>query len=327
MKHRFFILLAPILALALVAGCGGINTYNPSVIGGASRLIFAGHGYSDDVDVINLESMTILATITGAGGYRMVLSTDGRTLYSTGGGGLISVSNAETFTLTSSIDPTVAFPSIAADELEAIAINPAGTRVYVFDEQGDTALFVIDTATNTVLSAVSLALDEPENAIVSPDGAFVYVVDNSVIAKISTTSLAIVATVPVGSDAHGIALNSAGTQVYAKGDDGIDAFDAVTLAFVTNIVCGSDGYYIDNRPGSSRLYAVNEGSTLSVINSATNTLVSDVTLSLSSARGVFAAPGGSPVVVATSGGLVQVDASSLAELSTLSGSYQSILIK
>ncbi len=319
--------LVAALFLPLLAGCGNCNPSAGTILPG-TLIAFAGHGYSEDVDVIELESMTILATITGAGGYRMVLSRDGNTLYSTGGDSLVYVSDARTYTLITAFDPSTAFSGIGSDELEAIAINPAGTRVYVFDESGDTAIFVIDTASNTAIAAMALPLDEPENAVVSPDGAFVFVCDNSVIAKISTASLAIVATVPVGSDAHGIAINSAGTRVYAKSSDGgIDAFDAATLALVTNIPASNDGYYLDIRPGSTRLYAVNESFTLSVITTSTNSLIADVTLSLSSARGVFAAPGGSPVVVATSSGLVKLDAATFAELGSMSGRYQSIVIR
>ncbi len=330
-RMRVAALMATCL-LALLAGCGNCSATAGGGVLPAGRIAFAGHGYSEDVDVIDLDSMTIVATITGAGGYRMVLSPDGDTLYSTGGDDLVYVSDARTFTLTSSFDPSAGFAGITSSELEAIAINPAGTRVYVFDESGDTAIFVLDTASNTVIAAQGLALDEPENAVVSPDGAFVYVVDNSVIAKVSTASLSIVDTVAVGSDAHGIALNGSGTHVYAKGtSDGIDVFDTATLGFVTNIPTGSGsfaiGYYLDNRPGSSRLYGVDERFTLSVMNSGANTLIQDVTLSLTDARGVFAAPGGSPVVVTSGDGLVKIDAITFAELGSMPGRYQGLVIR
>lgn len=339
MKKLSFIHILSAAALALLVGCGGKNnTYNPSIIPGNTVIIaYAGHGYSEDIEVIDVATMTVLDTIVGAGGYRMAISNDGLTIYSTGGDSLIYVSSTVTNTLTTSFDPSDG-EDISSSELEAIVLSPDGTRLYVFDEHGDTALFVIDTSDNSVLSATALDLYEPENVVISPDGAFLYVVDNRDLLKISTSTLSIVNSTGVDSDAHGVAINSAGTFVYAASEgstailgastgSGIDAFNADTLAVVTNIGADNDGYHMDNRPGSSRLFAVNESSIMSVMNSTTNALIADVTLSSFGARGVMEIQNGAFVLVCASSGLLKLDGGSFAEVAVApGGGYQSVVV-
>ena len=77
MKEYGIIFLHLFLALNLNA-----QTVNRAYVGG---------GYGTGVDVINVDSMTIITTIPGAGGYRMVLTPDGKKLYSTGGNTLVYV--------------------------------------------------------------------------------------------------------------------------------------------------------------------------------------------------------------------------------------------
>ncbi len=290
-----------------------------------SLIAFVGRGYNENVDVVDLDSMSIITTIVEAGGYRMVLSKDGNKLYSTGGDSFFYVSDARNFQLITAFDPGTQF-ELNVQELEAIAISPDGKKVYVADEQGDNALFVIDTATDTVMDrAILNDLREPENAVVSPDGAFLYLVDNSVVAKIDTSNLAIVSKVQAGSDAHGVAINLNGNRIYTEGvNGGIDVIDAGSMAAVANIP-DAVGYYLEAH--GNRLYGVNEGTLLSVMDIASNQLIENVTTSLSNTRGVTASPDGSMILVATGGGLIKLDAISLSELGTLPDRfYQSVVV-
>jgi YVTN family beta-propeller protein len=54
-----------------------------------------------------------------------------------------------------------------------VAVNPAGTRVYVTNEFSET-VSVIDTSTNTVV-AIAVVGQYPEGVAVTPDGTRVYV--------------------------------------------------------------------------------------------------------------------------------------------------------
>ncbi len=298
-------------------------------------LAFVGHGYSpDDLEVIDLNAMQNVATITGAGGYRVVTTPDGRKLYSTGGDSLVYVSDAVGRTLITSFDPAAGTAENTPSELEAIAISPDGSRVYVMDEQGFAGLFVIDTSTDTVVASTSALtdpdwlFDEPENAVVSPDGRFLFVVDNTDLVKIDLQTLAIVGRVGVASDAHGVAINPAGTRVYADSESGgIGVFDAADLTEITNVGTGFGlAYFIEHAKGENRVYAVDEGSTLTVIDTGTNTLVDSIDVGSCCARGVTTTAGGAHVVVATSGGLVLLDAQTFEILGTVAGSFQSVVV-
>ncbi|MFQ5769748.1 MAG: T9SS type A sorting domain-containing protein [bacterium] len=137
---------------------------------------YVGRGYGTGVDIIDINNMTKIGSIPEAGGYRMVLSLDGKKLYSTGGGSMIYVSDLEADTLIKAFDPSQV--NYTSSELEGIALSSDGSKVFVCDESS-TNIFVIDTAVDTVVSAGVLDADEPENAILSPDGQYIYVNDNS----------------------------------------------------------------------------------------------------------------------------------------------------
>jgi YVTN family beta-propeller protein len=82
---------------------------------------------------------------------------------------------------------------------EGIAVNSAGTRVYVANN-GDNSLSVIDTASNTIVSNVG-GLSLPMGVDVTLDDTQVYVVNdgNNTVSVIDTTNNALVNTVTVGN--------------------------------------------------------------------------------------------------------------------------------
>ncbi|MFQ5486533.1 MAG: YncE family protein, partial [Desulfobacterales bacterium] len=146
---------------------------------------YAGGGYGTGVDIIDVDSMTRIGSLPDAGGYRMVLSLDGKKLYSTGGNSFIYITDTAADTLIKAFDPS-AFP-VTSNELEGIAISPDGGKVYVVDEM-TTAVFVLDTSDDTIIQATDLSTDESENAVLGPDGQFLYVNDNTWASKFSTVT-------------------------------------------------------------------------------------------------------------------------------------------
>ena len=61
---------------------------------------------------------------------------------------------------------------------EGVAVNPAGTRVYVTNPAGNNPnINVIDTSSNTVVAVISL-MGFPHGLAVKPDGSRVYVTSN-----------------------------------------------------------------------------------------------------------------------------------------------------
>ncbi len=328
-----------LLILAVLLGSPGCGCGGDVGLTGLSSLpvsiVYAGEGYDgpDGIHVIDVNTMTLVTTIANAGGYRMVLSLDGSKIYSTGGTETFYISNATTNTLITSYDPATFFADTSS-ELEAIAMNPAGTRVYVFDEQGDADLFVIDTATDLpILNAFDVAspFSEPENVFVDPTGSFLIMADNSDIWKIDIGTLTVLGSVPSGGDAHGVNMRLDGTRAFYQGvTGGIDVLDtAGAMAFVTNIpnpACtGSCGYYVEHAKVGTRVYEVDESDNLGVYDSTTNTLITNVTLSTGSARGVTTTSDGSTILVATDSGLIKINAVTLLETGFLAGSFQSVI--
>jgi len=281
---------------------------------------YAGRGYGVGIDIIDVDSMTKIGTIPDAGGYRMVLSLDGKKLYSTAGNAFIYITDTEVDTLIKAFDPSVF--SVTSSELEGIAISPDGSKVYVIDES-TTAVFVIDTNDDSIIQAGTLAADEPENVVVSPDGQFLYVNDNTWTTKFSTITFEDLGFLTTAGDGHGVAVSQDGAKVYAEGV-GVIVIDTATMTATDTLSAG--GYYITVSQDGSRVYAVNESNKLAVIDTQADTIMTTVTLSSFGCSGVTANQSGQTVLVAGNAKLIKLDASALTETGTLAGSYQSVVI-
>jgi YVTN family beta-propeller protein len=79
-----------------------------------------------------------------------------------------------------------------------VAVNPAGTRVYVTNEEND-SVSVINTATNKVIATVNVGI-EPLGVSVTPDGKKVYVANgyNGTVSVINAATNTVIDTVDVG---------------------------------------------------------------------------------------------------------------------------------
>jgi len=205
---------------------------------------YVGTGYGTGVDIVDVDSMTIIGSISDAGGYRMVLSADGKKLYSTGGDYFIYISDTQADTLITVFDPSQGL--IDTYELEGISLSPDGSRVYVTDEYTDN-IFVLETATDTIIERASLNFDEAEDNIVSPDGLYLYVNDNDSVSKISTENLTIISKAYAGNDGHGVTISNDGTKIYAEGrDDNISGVIVVNAATMTvDTVLDASGYHLE----------------------------------------------------------------------------------
>ena len=171
-----------------------------------------------------------------------------------------------------------------------VAVNPAGTRVYVTNRNpaGLSTVSVIDTATNTVIATIPI-LSDTRGVAVNPAGTRVYVtnalVNGSVTVIDATTNTAIGSPIPVGPSPIGIAVNPAGTRVYVANNGfgigcAISAIDTATNIVIATIVIsgcpidfnGDGPYGVAISPDGSRVYVTTRIG-FSVIDTATNTLI------------------------------------------------------
>jgi YVTN family beta-propeller protein len=152
-----------------------------------------------------------------------------------------------------------------------VAVTPDGSKVYVTNQGGNT-VSVIDTATNTVVGSPITVGRQPAGVAVTPDGSTVYVanlIDNTVSVIDTATNTVVGSPISIGNNTgpFGMAVTPDGSKVY-----------------VANMsVLGP------SRPG-----------TVSVIDTATNTVVGSPITVGQIPVGAAVTPDGSKVYVANS---------------------------
>lgn len=129
-----------------------------------------------------------------------------------------------------------------------VAINPAGTRVYVPSFTGTGGILsVVDTATTSVIASVPVGFF-PRSVAVNSAGTRVYTVNldsfsgsQSSVSVIDAASNTVLATVPVGLGAEEVAVHPAGTFVYVtNGLAGtLSVIDAATNTVTATVPVGS----------------------------------------------------------------------------------------
>jgi YVTN family beta-propeller protein len=202
-----------------------------------------------------------------------------------------------------------------------VAVNPAGTRVYVTtsDIFGRVQVSVIDTASgslfvNTVIATVPLLTgfnDFGGGVAVNPAGTRVYVAgqNTNTVSVIDTDSNSVIATVPVGATPDGVVVNPAGTRVYVTdGDGNVSVIDTdsssptvnTVIATVLGVGGGLRGVAVN--PDGTRVYVADlVFSNVLVIDTASNTVIATVPVGLFP-RGVAVTPDGTRVYVTNTGG-------------------------
>ena len=102
----------------------------------------------------------------------------------------------------------------------AVAVNPAGTRVIV---SGDgTNLYILDVATTpfTIIDTITVVADAGGVAYYSNGTRAIVANESNVLFLDVTTVPAVVTTVALGNQAHGVAVNAAGTRAVVSIDTG-----------------------------------------------------------------------------------------------------------
>ena len=285
-------------------------------------------GNDNRLEVIDVETMTVIDTIDGGEAYRMVLTPDGKKLYTTNHNRMVLVIDAEADTLLKAFDPSS--DTLFTSELEGIAISPDGGRVYVADESSD-LVFTIDTRADTTLFEAELDLYEAEDMIVSPDGEYLYVNDNDYVSKIRTDSLIIVATTYTSNDGHGITLSADGSKIYAEGRNSTTRGVAVinTDSMTIDTVLSASGYHLETSRDGQYVFGVNESRTFSVIETGVDTVVASIDFTnIGSIRGISETPDGHYILLAGSRGVIKIDAVSFEQTDTIAvGSYRTVVSK
>ena len=255
---------------------------------------------SNNVSVIDAASKRVTRSVeVGASPVAVAVSPDGSKAYVANSfANSVSVINTKTFATTQIVMPRYTYPS-------ALAITPDGSHLYVagnnpvpdFGSCG-CRVFVIDTASNTVVN--SIRLDYPQAMTVSPDGAYVYVVSaGTALYTISTTTNKVISTMalksygPVDEPAtSGIAMMPDGVHLFVDdgGDNKVFEIDVTQHKVVATILVGNVPGILALTPDSSQLWAGDYYSTsASVVDVARGKVIGTVPLG-SQSYGIAFAP-------------------------------------
>jgi YVTN family beta-propeller protein len=231
----------------------------------------------------------------------VAVTQDGQHAYVTNSGsGTVSVIATATNTVVATI--TVgSFPV-------GVAITPDGTHAYVTNESSGT-VSVIDTASNTVVATVPVG-SFPIGVAVTPDGKHAYVTNSSsnTVSVIATATNAVLTgtgfPIAVGTGPIGIAVTPDGTHAYVANsiDDTVSVIATATNTVVATVTVGTYPSGVAITADGKDAYVANEGfhihsppmgsvpETVSVIATASNTVVASIGLPLGIAAGVGIVP-------------------------------------
>src|SRR6267378_1992179 len=179
--------------------------------------------------VLGLLGMALLAVPAGAAPFAYITNL---------GSNNVSVIDTASNSVTATI-PVCCGPS-------GVAVNPAGTRVYVVTALvsiAGSSVLVIDTASNSVMATIPVGSAPANGVAVNPAGTRVYVAnfsDNNV-SVIDTASNSVTATIPVCCGPSGVAVNPAGTRVYVANaaSDSVSVIDTASNSVMATIPVGS----------------------------------------------------------------------------------------
>ena len=131
---------------------------------------------------------------------------------------------------------------------------------------------------------------------------YAYIANNgSNVSVIDTASNTVVATVTVGANPYGVAVNPGGMRAYVANtnSNNVSVINTATNTVVATVAVGAAALGISINPAGTRVYVTN-GVNVSVIDTATNTVVATVATG-TSAYGVAVNPAGTRAYVANRG--------------------------
>jgi len=136
----------------------------------------------------------------------------------------------------------------------------------------------------------------------------------------TTTSFSVIATIPVGTDPYGIAVNENTNRIYVTNylEDTVSVIDGSTNTVIATVPVILAPLGVSVNPITNRIYVANHnsGSPLSVIDGSTNSVIAQVPVYIN-ATGVTVNPNTNRIYVTVSGQVDVIDGSSDTVVSTI----------
>ena len=242
-----------------------------------SSRAYAANIFDGTVSVINTKSNSVIATVQVPQPEAVCVSPDGSKVYVTSTF-VVTVIDAATNSIIATIPVSSAAYGIVASQ--------DGKWLYVTNILSNTVM-VISTTTNSVTATIVVG-SHPVSAIMSPDGKLVYITNeySNTISVINVATNTVISTIPGVSNPSYLAISPDGSKLYVSDDlEDVSIVSTVTNSVITTIKLngGSSGVSISN--DGSRVYVANgyagtsntpSSNTVSVINTATNTLIGTI---------------------------------------------------
>ena len=175
--------------------------------------------------------------------------------------------------------------SCGCNSAEYLAVNPSGTTAYLMQPGfSSSKIEAINTATGGVAATITIPA-WGSDLVMAPNGSDLYVAGTypaNAVYVISTATNAITDTIGVGTypySPHGMAINSAGTDLYVTVQQGLDVLSLTTFSVVKNIpLNGAEGVAVS--PNGATVYVTNGflgvttfgANTVTAISTATNSV-------------------------------------------------------
>lgn len=214
---------------------------------------------------------------------------------------------------------------------DGLAIRPDGTRVWQADEYG--GLATIDATTNTLVGVTDLGR-LLEDVVAHPDGQRLYLTVSNptgvlVVDTATLTAQTFLPFTPPFQPPRGIAIGPDGSRVYAGSTSGVVVIDTATDTVVTTVPF-PNAYTVAVHPDATRVYATDGGSSVAVIDAATNTLTTTVSIGPPTIGlwGITVHPDGTRVYTTSDGsaGMAIIDTASNAAIGTIPAGTSSTAI-
>lgn len=244
----------------------------------AGTKLYVTNSGSNSISVIDTINNTVTG-VMGVGGYGegVVVNPAGTKVYVTTLGGFYVIDTANN-TVTTGVN------NIGGYYFRGVAVSPDGTRVYVASEDNNT-VSVIDTITKNIIATVHIPIPygvavnpAGTKVYVTTRQSGVFVIDtatNSVIATVNGTEWS--------SFSRGIAVSPDGTRAYVTNyaGDNVSVIDTSINSVISSINVGSYPLGVAITPDGKRVYVANNGNhipngTVSVIDTASNTVITTV---------------------------------------------------
>jgi YVTN family beta-propeller protein len=279
--------------------------------------------FADQVAVVDLATNTVRNVPVGNAPVGVAIEPGGARVYvANGEGNTVSVIDATSHTVVGTIATAGRGPL-------GMAVNPAGTRLAVAlsgsDVRGNT-VEVFDTSTRARVATATVGTG-PFAVAYNPSGTRLYVANavSNTISVLDTATYALIATIPVREGPAYLTVNASGTRLYvsqagsAAGNVNlVTVIDLSSHTVLTTIAIGGDPLATALNPSGTRLIvASNDTNSLSVVDTATNRVVSTISWPAPSSIAFHADGSRFYVVNFDAGELGVFDAASLQRLSTI----------